>query len=434
MKLLKRSDTYLEKHQWRKIFLAMSILIFLLYSIALTCSLTGNTYFILNYQNEQMDSIENWLTTYRLLDAFNYLFSTLEFFIIASFAQKKLVKWYYILPFYTIAVFCYYVLHVGSVFFTIYPFIMHLVILIIDNFITYKKFNFKQFLSALLRFIIGFSVAYLFQIIIFAIKNGNFSIENNIFPISSAIIYALEYDIALSVVLTTVLLYAYREKGDSTVCHNHGSSSQILKKQLLKSNTKILTKTQKNKLKLLYIKFYLTQLGAFLLLMVLPFILGKVLEFLTMYLAFAVCRYILGFKYSLHFKKETICITVGVIVFGILTLAVPFFYVVMFGAIFLGAGLGILLHLSYKYKGFYLFNKIAKPDKFAELYVLMDGDLTPHHVKIICRHRRLDIEETEIINDFAEGNKKSYIAKKYNYSEKTIERKINEAIDKLNKI
>ena len=153
-----------------------------------------------------------------------------------------------------------------------------------------------------------------------------------------------------------------------------------------------------------------------------------------MYTAFAIARYILGFSYSLHYKKEALCITVGAVVFGILSLAVPFFYVVVIMAILLGVSLAVLLHLSYKYKGFYLFNFVAKPDKFAELYVLLDGDLTPHHVKIICNHRGLDKEETEIMLLFAEGNKKSYIAKKLNYSEKTIERKINEAIDKLNNI
>ena len=166
--------------------------------------------------------------------------------------------------------------------------------------------------------------------------------------------------------------------------------------------------------------------------MVLPFLLGKVFEFLMMYLAFAVSRYTLGFNYSLHYKKESICITVGIIVFGILTLAVPFFTVDVILALVLGVSLAILLHLSYKYKGMWLFDKISRPDKFAQLYVLMDGDLTPHHVEVMCRHKGLDKEQTQIMLDFAEGNKKSYLAKKYNYSEKTIERKINESIEIIN--
>ena len=203
-------------------------------------------------------------------------------------------------------------------------------------------------------------------------------------------------------------------------------------KQSQKSNTKKnLTKTQRNKIRLVYVKFYLTQLGAFLLLMILPFLLGKVFEFLVMYLSFAVARYLLGFKYSLHYKKESICITVGIIVFGILSLAVPFFYVVLILAIFLGISLAILLHLSYKYKGFYLFAKMAKADRFALLYTYFDGDIEHHHVKVMCKHKGLDDFQAQIIAEFMDGNKMSYIAWKHNYSLRMMNYKIDEAIDKL---
>ena len=426
MKLLKTSNPYLEKHQWRKIFLAMSIMTIVLYAVAMVFSLCGSKYFILNYQNEQMDRIEAFLTNYKIMPMLNFMFSTLEFFIICSFILKKPTPFYYVLTFYALPVINAFIFpQTPSFVYTIYPFIVYMVVPLIE------RVNGKEYGKCLLRLLISIAVVFGLQMMIYVIKNGDWSFENHIQPLETAFIFAIEYDIALLVILFTILLYINREKGDSktwATYHNHGSSSQTSKKQLLKSS---LTKTQKTKLRLLYTKFYLTQLGAFLLLMVLPFLLGKVFEFLVMYLVFAIVRSILGFKYSLHYKKETLCITVGTVVFGILSLAVPFFYVVVIIAILMGVGLTVLLHLSYKYKGFYLFNKIAKPDKFAELYVLMDGDLTPHHVKIICHHRGLNKEEIKIITDFAEGNKKSYIAKKYNYSEKTIERKINEAIDKL---
>ena len=129
-----------------------------------------------------------------------------------------------------------------------------------------------------------------------------------------------------------------------------------------------------------------------------------------MYLAFAIARYILGFNYSLHYKKEVICITVGVIVFGILSLAVPFFYVILIIAIAMGIALAVLLHLSYKYKGLFLFAKISKPDKFALLYVFFDGDITRDHVYKICKYKGLDEEHSCIIRDFMDGNKISFIA------------------------
>lgn len=439
MKLFNKKDDalYLTKKQWKKIMLAMSVLTILLYIGAMVASLCGSQYFILNYQNSQMDKIESFLNQHNIYHLVMWLYSTIEFFIISTFVIKRIPKWYYILSFYGIAVIFYYALKVGSAFFTLYPFVFYLIIPIIEQIKDNKKsdyiqkFSFKKYLICILRLVIAVAVSYLLQVMIYVIKTGNWSFENYIMNLSATFIYAIEYDIALLVLLSTITLLANREKGDSELCQVPGGSSQTSMKQSQKSNTKNLTKTQKNKIRLLYFKFYLTQLGAFLLLMILPFLLGKVFEFLIMYLSFAVARYILGFKYSLHYKKETICITVGVIVFGILSLAVPFFYVNLILAISLGIALAILLHLSYKYKGFYLFNKVAKPDKFAVLYVFFDGDISNLHIKKICNHKGLDTRQTHLICDFMEGNKISYLAWKYNYSQRNLIYKLDEAIEKL---
>ena len=150
-----------------------------------------------------------------------------------------------------------------------------------------------------------------------------------------------------------------------------------------------------------------------------------------MYLAFAITRYILGFKYSLHYKKEWLCITVGIIVFGILSLAVPFFTVVVIIAILLGVGLAVLLHLSYKYKGFYLFNKVAKPDKFAILYVFFDGDLSEHNVVKYCKYKGLNEYQTKIILDYTNGITLPQMAEDMGYTMQSIINKLDEAIEKL---
>lgn len=439
MKLFNKKEDalYLTKSQWTKVFVAFSILTILLYTGAMIASLCGSTYFILNFQNAQMDNIQNFLTKYYLMDAFNYLFSVIEFVIILAFILKRIPKWYYILAFYGIAVLFFYTLHVNQTFFSVYPFVFYLIIPIIEQIKdnrkdVYKpKFSFKKYLYCILKMIIAIVITLILQAMILVIKTGSFNGQNNIQPLATTIIYAIEYDIALLVLLLSITLLLNREKGDSELCHNLGGSSQTSKKQSQTSNTKNLTKTQKNKIRLLYCKVYLIQLGAFLLVMILPFLLGKVLEFLIMYLSFAVVRSILGFNYSLHYKKETICITVGVIVFGILSFAVPFFYVNLIVAIALGIALAILLHLSYKYKGFYLFTKMAKPDKFAQLYVFFDGDISELHIKKICNHKGLEPIEARMINDFMQGNKLSYLAWKYNYSQRNFIYKLDEAIEKL---
>lgn len=439
MKLFNDKDDalYLTKSQWRKIFLAMSIMTLLLYTVAMIFSLCGSQYFILNYQNAQMDRIESFTKDSVILsNLLDSVFFTIEFAIILSFMLKKFPKWYYLLAFLILPLIPHFIFgRLPDIYYSLMPFIFYLIIPIIEQLKEDRKVCFKKYAFCLLRLCIAMVVVFILQVMIYIIKSGSLSFDKVVLNLSATIIYMLEYDIALAVILFTILL-VYREKGDSkkwATIQPVGSSSLTSKKQSLKSKQMNLSKTQKNKIRLLYAKFYITQLGAFLLLMVLPFILGKVFEFLVMYLAFAVARYLLGFKYSLHYKKESLCIIVGAIVFGILSLAVPFFYVVLIIAITLGVALAVLLHLSYKYKGMFLFAQISRPDKFAELYVIFDGDLDRHHVQIMCLHKGLDKETTSIVCDFTDGNKKSYIAKKYNYSEKTIERKINDAVDILKK-
>lgn len=441
MKLLKTESPYLDKPQWRKLFLATSVMVICLYLVAMAFSLCGSKYFILDYQNEQMDRIESFLTEYRLIDVLRSMFSTLEFSIVLAFTLNKMPKWYYPLCFLVLPLVPHYLIgQMPDFVYSIIPFAFYLAIPAIDQLACNHEsehkwgFSVKDYLKCLLRLAIATALTLLLQAMILVIKAGFFDGKNHIMNISATFVYAVEYDIALATILFTIGLFLNREKGDSkkwTDTQPHGGSSQTSKRQSLKSNAGNLTKTQRNKIRLLFLKVYLIQIGAFLLVMVLPFLLGKVFEFLVMYTAFCVARYILGFNYSLHYKKEVTCVTVGVIVFGILSLAVPFFYVVLVMAILMGVGLAIILHLSYKYKGFYLFAKVAKPDKFALLYAFFDGDLNDTHVKRMCKHKGLDDQKTRMVRDFVKGEKISYLAFKYNYSQRMLIYKLDEAIEEL---
>lgn len=440
MKFLKTDTPYIEKNKWKKLFLTTSILTIGLYIAAMIASLCGSNYFILQFQNTQLDKIEEWFRNRGLFAFISWAFSTLEFAVVTSFIIKRFPKWYYVVAFYIPMAILATFLYIPNIVFTLYPFIFYISIPIIeqlkDNYQSdYKiKFSFKKYLFYILRLAIAVAITYVLQVAIYVIKEGEWSFTNNIMSLSTHFIYAMEYNIALSVILFTILLL-YKEKGDSNLWAKHlthGGSSQTSMKHSQKSlRWKNLTKTQKNKIVILYVKLYLTQICGFLLLMVLPFLLGKVIEFLVMYLSFAIARYILGFKYSLHYNKETTCITVGVIVFGILSLAVPFFYIILIIAILYGVALAILLHLSYKYKGMWLFTQVAKHDKFALLYTFFDGDLSHEHVRKFCIYKGLDEFQTQLICEFTEGNKISYIAWKHNYSQRMTIYKLDEAIDLL---
>ena len=436
MRPTKKTDALiLDKEQWRKLFLAMSIMTLALYVVAMICSLCGSKYFILNYQNAQMEAIEAFLRNLKIMPLVNCIFLTLEFSIILSFIMKRITRIWYPLAFYTIAVIVAILIPtVHTIFYTIYPFLFYLLVPLFEQFLSNKKINFKIYAQQLLLLGIAVLTTLILQLMILVIKAGYFDGVNHIQPLSAAFVYALEYDIALLVILYTISLFIYGEKGDSTQWvkfHNPGGSSQTSMTQSQKSLQKNLTKKQKNKIRWLYTKMYLIQLGTFLLLLVLPFLLGKVVEFLVMYLAFAISRYILGFKYSLHFKKEALCVSVSLIIFGSITLAVPFFYVVAVMAILFGVSLAILLHLSYKYKSLWLFNQAAKPDKFAVLYTFFDGNTDASYITTICKYKGLDHFQTLLIVEYMACEKMSYMAKKRNYSQRMLIYKLDEAIDKL---
>ena len=433
----KEESAYLSKDQWRKVFMAMSVITILLYIVAMVFSLSGSHYFILNYQNEQMDRIESFMRGHSIMGLITCIFITLEFYIVACFVSKQRLAWEYPAAFYAIRVTLAFFTKFSSTLNLLYPLPFYLIIPLVHSIYAREKITFKQYSKYLIRLLIAIAVVFLLQLMIYVIKAGYFSVSNHVLPLSGYFIYSLEYDIALLVILVTLSLYINRGKGDSkqwTKSQAPGSSSLTTKKNSVQFSSEMkmtLTKTQRTRLTKFWIQFYLVQILGFLLLMVLPFIMGKVLEFLVMYLSFAVARCILGFKYSLHYKKESVCITVGAIVFGILTLAVPFFYVIIVVAILFGVGLAVLLHLSYKYKGMWLFAQISKPDKFAVLYVYFDGDLDDRKVRNKCKLKGLDEFQVELISDYVKGEKLTYMARKNHYSLRMTIYKLDEAVAKL---
>lgn len=425
MKLFKieEDEKFLTRKQRKKVFLATSIMIIVLYLIAFTTSMLGGTYFLLDYHNARSDKIEEFLTKINVIDAVWWGFSTIEYTLILSFIINTKPKWYYILPFYAIPVAIYYLVGLPMWIQIVIPFLFYLAVPLIEN----KGFKWQP----LVRLLIGVAISFALQGLIAGIKTGLVRDFNRELTFSESIAFQIEYDIALLTILRTVKLFLDKEKG-TQVCENLGGFSQKSKKKL--QTSKVLTSKQVRKLRLLYLRITLLQLGAFLLVMLLPFLIGKVYEFLTMYFCFCVVRYILGFKYSLHFKKEWLCILVGVIVFGFLSLVVPNFAINLVLGVVFGVGLAITLHISYKYKSMTLFFKKVGKDRFAELYVIFDGNFELEYVKKMAHHYGLSDEETAILLSYVGGDKLSYIAYNFNYSTIYINKILDRIIDQLKSV
>lgn len=439
MKLFLEDDSpFLSRLEWKKVFTFVSLFTIFLYIIAMICSLNDINIFIMRYQNETMDRIEEFMRAHGIQSLISWLFTTLEFTITASFILKKRCPLYFVAAFYIIPVIIAFIFpEIPTQVYSFVCLFSCIAIIFLDQLITNKNIKWAITWRGLVRVAISQVISYSLQLMIFVIKSGEFTLVNTIMNMSAHFIYAIEFDIALSVLLFTVSLYIDRGKGDSkrwAIYHTHSGSSQTSKTKLQRlSWKKTLTKRQRTRLFWLWVRLYVIQILGFAFLMILPFLTGKVLEFLIMYLAFAVTRYLLGFKYSLHFKNETLCITVGAVVFGILTLAVPFFYVEIIMAVLIGTGLAVFLHLSYKYKGFWLFAKMAKPDKYAALNVIFERSKDENYILRQCKYKGLDEETSKIVCEYMDGYKLSYISFRYNYSMKTIDRKLTEAIKKLNK-
>lgn len=445
MKLIVDNEPYLTKRQIFKVLLALNIMVVALYLVAMIFSLCGSPEFIINYHNDRLNQIYNWLNDRHIYPLVAYLFSTLEFFIITWFILDKRPNFLYPLIFYAIPVIVSFITTKVPLFvWSIYPIIWYFVLPVIDRKIyqKHRDFNFKIYMKDYgFKVLIAMAITYFYQFLIYIFKTGILKAGNSVNGLELAFIFNLEYYIALIIAFSFVSL-CFKEKGDNKLWATYlkaGGFSQMSKKksQRLNSNPKKttnLTKAQQKKLRLFYAKVLICQCLGFLLLMVLPVLLGKLFEFLMMYFAFALVRAILGFKYSLHYKKESICIFVGVVVFAVLTLVIPFFHIVVIMAIAIGTALAIILHLSYKYRGMWLFLSVVNKDRYAELYTIFDGNIEYVHIMMMAKHYGIEGDmERHLLADYMTNFKLSYLAKKYNYSIRQINYKLDEILETIKK-
>ena len=196
MKLLNKDEgLWLSKTQWRKVFLAVSIITIVLYSVAIVFSLCGSDMFILNYQNAQMDKIEAFAKEHYLMPVINSVLLVIETTILLCFILKDKPKWYYIVSFEAIILVLCYALNISnSLIYTSAIVLFCILVPLIEMLIKEKKFIIKKYGLYLLKAVICLSLNMLLEFMVFVIKAGYFDGVNHIQPLSSAFCYALEND------------------------------------------------------------------------------------------------------------------------------------------------------------------------------------------------------------------------------------------------
>lgn len=157
-------------------FIALSAMTLGLYLLAMIMSLCGSDYFLLSYQNAQMDSIESWLRGYGIYGLVNMLFSVIEFVIILGFMLRKFPNPLYALAFYGIQVGLAFI-HMPSIAYTLYPFAFYLAIPLIDQLICCRKIDWKAYGKALLRLLMTVPVTMVLQVMIHVIKTGSWAFQ-----------------------------------------------------------------------------------------------------------------------------------------------------------------------------------------------------------------------------------------------------------------
>lgn len=431
MKLFKpksKNEFFIPTSQWLKVGIAVSSMTLIVFIIAAICSACGVNIFIMNYQNETLNNIESFFKENKIYALIETRFLTVEttiglFFICKSKRNILGAANLYAL----IVMISAFNLNLPSIVYTLittaFVFLVPLAIYLANRTYNYKKMVIKALIYIGVTFVLEFLVS--------IIKSGGFNFSNPELPLSTYFIYHLEYELALIIILATLGL-CIEEKGaikSWITSQEVGGSSQTLRKNSQKQ--KLLTKKQKNKIFFIYVKTYLLQFLTFGIVIILPFLVGKPLEFFLMYISFCLVRYILGFKYSLHFTKEIYCIITSVVTFGVITLVVPFFYINVIAALLFGSGLALILHFSYQYKSFKLFIFAANKDRYAELYVYFNGNTTDKYISTMGKHYGLNDLEVKLLIDYMNHEKLSYLAEKYNYSLIYINNLLDKIIDKI---
>lgn len=418
---------FIEKPKLCKILGLNLILMVVLYGIAIILTLTGHDYFITQYHNDTLQLIQDKLTEWHLIYFINGLFATIEsaiiqfyilkrkpniFVLLGIFISFSLLMTFHLLPnwAYTLIITCLYLL---------IP-------------LLYKEYRSKNYLKILIRLVIIMIITFVLQYAIKVIKTNSIYLIQEVCPLSILFILNVEYYLALSLVVAWLMLM---QEGVLKLwtAGAHGGSSQTSRTKLWKSNQKTttnLTNKQKRKLRLLYARLFITQSLGFLFVMLFPILIGKWLEFMIVYLSFALTRYVLGFKKSLHFKREIICISVAAVLFWFITLITPSFNIILIIAILYGIGLATLLHFTYRYKRLYLFKSVANKDRYAEFYMALNADMSEHKVRITCNHFNISKDDTEMLVLYLCNKEKiSYIAYKFKITEMTVNRHLDDILE-----
>lgn len=180
----------------------------------------------------------------------------------------------------------------------------------------------------------------------------------------------------------------------------------------------------KKRLLKLKIKVATIQTTALIVTSLLPWFVGRPVEFSLVFASFCLTRFVLGFSHSLHFKSELVCITAGALLFWLLTFLTPSIEVCVIMAIIYGAVVALGFRLYWELHDLLLYHKAAKLDRYTMFYTVFKGNTTPKHIYGVMKAKDYLKDDIEIVQLYMDRVKVDAIAIEKNYSKRVIESRL----------
>lgn len=427
----------ISKKEWTKVLGANLALLLLVYGVALVCTLCGSDLFLLNFQSDDLQRIEETLRGWGVYPVVEIAYSCIETVLIAGYSARKMPKWYLILSLIGIRI-------GANVLFTqtlgSYPSFVPFIINVLFVFAA-CLFRVKQdkWWKMLIRFAIAtvLSLGLNELIALFRIKTGSLWHSE----IGNVAAFALNVEYILVLALSFAFLnhiITFEKKGGVQPCPMNltaGGFSPTTTKQSPKNSKTAKTNLSpkyRKRLRLLKAKVIAIQTTAMVVIAALPWFTGRPVEFALVYASFCLTRLMLGFNRSLHFKSELSCVTIGALCFWALTFLTPSVEVLIILSLCYGAGLALGFRLYWELHDLMMYHKAAKMDRYAMLYTVFKGNLNPKHINGVMRAKGYtDKDEIQIVQMYMQRDKVEYIGDQLNFAKITVEKKLTEIATRL---
>lgn len=420
----------ISKREWTRVLGVNLALLLLVYGIATILTLCGNDFFMLKVENAYLQNMENILRGWGIYPLVQLGLATIEETIILWFVLLKKPRWWWPVSYYAIRLANNLIFMAVGV--TMVPgwsvFLINIVF--VGVFIASKG---KNCLKPLIRFGISMSLSLGLNGLITLFRTKITEL-GHVYTNIQVFYLSIEYDLALLLALglLAIVIPWNKKKGDQpcpTIGVVGGSSQTLTKKSPKNLPTKNngLTDRQLRKIRMLKMRMVVIQTIALIFIALFPLLIGKIAEFVLMYVSFCLTRLILGFSRSLHFKSELSCVTIGALTFWGLTFLSPNVEVSIILSLVYGCALALGFRLYWELHDLIMYNRMAKTDRFAMFYVVFRGNLSERHVRGVMRAKGyVEVEDIKMVQMYVQRDKVDYIAENLGFAKITIEKRLTE--------